>query len=39
MCDRLSDGLTRIVKDGADAKGEIVTIKATVDAELERVNG
>ena len=34
-----SDGLTRIVKDGADAKGEIETIKATVDAELERVNG
>jgi multiple sugar transport system substrate-binding protein len=34
-----SDGLTRIVKDGADAKGEIETIKATVDAELERING
>ena len=34
-----SDALTRIVKEGADAKGEIATIKATVDAELERVNG
>ncbi len=34
-----SDGLTRIVKDGADAKGEIETIKAAVDTELERVNG
>jgi multiple sugar transport system substrate-binding protein len=34
-----SDGLTRIVKDGADPSREINTIKATVDAELERVNG
>jgi multiple sugar transport system substrate-binding protein len=34
-----SDGLTRIVKDGADPKGEIEAMKATVDAELERVNG
>lgn len=34
-----SDGLTRIVKDRADAKAEIATIKTTVDAELNRVNG
>jgi multiple sugar transport system substrate-binding protein len=34
-----SDGLTRIVKDGADPKSEIETIRSTVDAELKRVNG
>jgi multiple sugar transport system substrate-binding protein len=34
-----SDGLTRIVKDGADPAGEIDTMKATIDAELKRVNG
>jgi multiple sugar transport system substrate-binding protein len=34
-----SDGLTRIVKDGADPKGEIETMKTTIDAELKRVNG
>ena len=31
--------LTRIVKEGADAKGEIETMTSTVDAELQRVNG
>ena len=34
-----SDGLTRIVKDGADPKAEIATMKTTIDAELKRVNG
>ena len=34
-----SDGLTRIVKDGADPAGEIATMKTTVEAELKRVNG
>ncbi|MEO8828404.1 sugar ABC transporter substrate-binding protein [Lapillicoccus sp.] len=34
-----SDGLTRIVKDGADPAGEIATMKSTVDAELKRLNG
>jgi multiple sugar transport system substrate-binding protein len=34
-----SDGLTRIVKDGADPRSEIDTMKSTVDAELKRVNG
>ena len=34
-----ADALTRIVKDGADAKSEIETLKSTVDAELQRVNG
>jgi multiple sugar transport system substrate-binding protein len=32
-------GLNRIVKDGADARSEIETMKSTVDAELQRVNG
>jgi multiple sugar transport system substrate-binding protein len=34
-----SDGLTRIVKDGADPRSEIQTMRTTVDAELKRVNG
>lgn len=34
-----SDGLTRIVKNGADAKTEIEAMKSTVDAELKRING
>jgi multiple sugar transport system substrate-binding protein len=34
-----SDGLTRIVKNGADPKSEIDTMKSTIDAELQRVNG
>jgi multiple sugar transport system substrate-binding protein len=34
-----SDGLTRIVKDGADPAAEIATMKTTVEAELKRVNG
>jgi multiple sugar transport system substrate-binding protein len=33
-----SDGVTRIVKNGADPKTEIDTMKSTIDAELERVN-
>jgi multiple sugar transport system substrate-binding protein len=34
-----SDGLPRIVKDGADPAAEIATMKTTVEAELKRVNG
>lgn len=34
-----SDGLNRIVRDGADPKGEIATMKTVVDAELKRVGG
>jgi multiple sugar transport system substrate-binding protein len=34
-----SDGLTRIVKNGADPQAEVATMKTTIDAELKRVNG
>ncbi len=34
-----SDGLNRIVRDGADPQGEITKIKAVVEAELKRVSG
>jgi multiple sugar transport system substrate-binding protein len=33
-----SDGLNRIVKNGAQAKTEIETMKSTIDAELQRLN-
>ena len=29
--------MSRIVKDGADPKGEIAKVKTVVDAELKRV--
>jgi multiple sugar transport system substrate-binding protein len=35
----LSAGVTRIIKDGVNPRGEIETIKATIEAELQRVNG
>ena len=39
MRDGVLRRLTRIVKDGADPKAEIATMKTTIDAELKRVNG
>jgi multiple sugar transport system substrate-binding protein len=33
-----SDGLNRIVKNGAQAKPEIEAMKSTIDAELQRLN-
>ena len=34
-----SDMMTKVVKDGADAKAEIAKVKAVAEAEVKRVLG